>query len=60
MKPVRDGDMLNDAVAALTSMRHNLDKVYYKGIALDSRSINATTGDGDFEALKAWAAAYED
>lgn len=60
MKPVREGDMLNEAVSALTSMRDNLDKVYYKGIALDSRSINATTGEGDFEALKAWAAGYED
>lgn len=56
MKPVREGDMLNEAVSALTSMRDNLDKVYYKGAALDSRSINATTGDGDFEALKTWAA----
>jgi CRISPR system Cascade subunit CasC len=56
MKPVREGDMLNEAVSALTSMRDNLDKVYYKGAALDSRSINATTGVGDFEALKSWAA----
>lgn len=56
MKPVREGDMLNEAVSALTSMRDNLDKVYYKGVALDSRSINATTGEGDFEALKTWAA----
>lgn len=55
MKPVREGDMLNEAVSALTSMRDNLDKVYYKGAALDSRSINATTGEGDFEALKTWA-----
>ena len=56
MKPVREGDMLTEAVSALTSMRDNLDKVYYKGVALDSRSINATTGEGDFEALKTWAA----
>ncbi len=56
MKPVREGDMLNEAVSALTSMRDNLDKVYYGGVALDSRSINATTGDGDFKALKTWAA----
>lgn len=55
MKPVRDGDMLTDAVAALTTMRDNLDKVYYKGDALDTRAINAVTGEGDFEALKAWA-----
>ena len=56
MKPVRDGDMLNDAVSALTAMRDNLDKVYYKGASLDSRSINGTAGEGDFEALKVWAA----
>lgn len=56
MKPVRDGDMLNDAVSALTTMRDNLDKVYYKGAHLDSHSINATAGEGDFEALKIWAA----
>ena len=60
MKPVREGDMLKEAVSALTSMRDNLDKVYYKGVALDSRSINATTGEGDFEALKTWAAGYKD
>ena len=56
MKPVRDGDMLNDAVGALTAMRDNLDKVYYKGTPLESRSINATAGEGDFEVLKVWAA----
>ncbi len=56
MKPVRDGDMLGDAVAALTGMRGNLDKVYYQDQTLDSRSINAVTGEGDFAALKAWAA----
>ncbi len=56
MKPVRDGDMLGDAVTALTGMRGNLDKVYYQGQALDSRSINAVTGEGDFAALKTWAA----
>lgn len=56
MKPVREGDMLNEAVSALTSIRDNLDKVYYEGVSLDSRSINATTGDGDFKALKTWAA----
>jgi CRISPR system Cascade subunit CasC len=56
MKPVRDGDMLDDAVSALTTMRDNLDKVYYDGKSLDSRSINATAGEGDFETLKTWAA----
>lgn len=55
VKPVREGDMLSDAVAALTGMRDNLDKVYYQGKAVDSRSIDAVTGEGDFEALKQWA-----
>lgn len=56
MKPVRPGDMLGDAVSALTTMRDNLDKVYYQGVALESRSINAIAGEGNFEALKSWAA----
>jgi len=60
MKPVREGDMLNEAVSALTSIRDNMDKVYYKGVALDSRCINAMTGEGDFEALKTWAAGCGD
>ena len=55
VKPVREGDMLGDAVAALTGMRDNLDKVYYQGKAVESRSIDAVTGEGDFEALKQWA-----
>lgn len=29
MKPVKEGDMLAEAVSALTAMRDNLDKVYY-------------------------------
>jgi len=58
MKPVNErGDgMLDNAVKALESMRANLDKVYYQGEALPSQRINAVTGDGDFGALKAWAA----
>lgn len=59
MKPIREGDMLNDAVKALTTMRDNLDKVYYQGQALPSRSINAIDGEGDFAALKNWAASDE-
>lgn len=55
VKPVREGDMLSDAAAALTGMRDNLDKVYYQGKSVESRSINAVTGEGDFEALKQWA-----
>lgn len=62
MKPVNEhGEgMLNNAVHALESIRDNLDKVYYQGEALESRSINALTGEGDFEALKAWAASCGD
>lgn len=56
MKPVRDGDMLSDAVAALETMRNNLDKVYYAGQALPSERINAVVGDGDFQKLLAFAA----
>lgn len=29
-RPVREGDMLNSAIAALTTMRENLDKVCYE------------------------------
>jgi CRISPR system Cascade subunit CasC len=58
VKPVREGDMLSDAVKALTGMRDNLDKVYYQGKSVDSRSIDAVTGEGDFEALKQWAADF--
>lgn len=58
MKPVNEhGEgMLANAVQALETMRDNLDKVYYQGKALDSRGINAVTGEGDFEMLKTWAA----
>jgi len=57
MKPVNEYDegMLANAVTALGAMRENLDKVYYQGKALDSRSINAVSGEGDFETLKSWA-----
>lgn len=62
MKPVNEyGEgMLNNAVCALENMRNNLDKVYYRGKALESCSINALTGEGDFDKLKTWAAAYGD
>lgn len=55
MKPVREGDMLSDAVAALESMRTNLDKVYYKGESLPSERINAVAGEGDFQKLLTFA-----
>lgn len=56
MKPVREGDMLTDAVTALEAMRTNLDKVYYKGEVLPSERINAVAGDGDFQKLLTFAA----
>lgn len=56
MKPVREGDMLSDAISSLESMRSNLDKVYYKGEAQPSERINAVTGEGDFQKLLAFAA----
>ncbi len=56
MKPVRDGDMLKDAVSELETMRANLDKVYYGGKPLDSAHINALAGDGDFQKLLAFVA----
>jgi len=60
MKPVNEyGDgMLTNAVQALETMRGNLDKVYYQGQGLDSRHINAIQGEGDFAALKGWAADF--
>ena len=53
MKPVNEyGEgMLANAVSALENMRKNLDKVYYQGEALPNKSINALTGEGDFQAL---------
>jgi CRISPR system Cascade subunit CasC len=59
MKPVgASGEgMLANTITALETTRANLDKVYFKGEALDSRSINGISGEGDFEALKDWAGA---
>jgi CRISPR system Cascade subunit CasC len=56
MKPVREGDMLADAVNALEAMRANLDKVYYGGKSLETEHINAIAGDGDFQKLLDFAA----
>lgn len=56
MKPVKDGDMLSDAVTALESMCSNMDKVYYAGQALPSKHINAVAGEGDFKTLLDFAA----
>jgi CRISPR system Cascade subunit CasC len=51
LKPVRDGDMLHDAISALTSTRHNMDKVYYDGQASPSCVLNALEGIGSLPAL---------
>ena len=56
MKPVREGNMLDDAVEALTIVRANLDKVYYGEKSLDSREINGVKGKGDFRELVDFAA----
>ncbi len=56
LKPVRDGDMLADAVTALESMRDNLDKVYHGGESLPFERINALEGKGDFQKLLSFAA----
>jgi CRISPR system Cascade subunit CasC len=56
MKPVREGNMLDDAVEAVTIVRANLDKVYYGGKSLDSREINGVKGKGDFRELVDFAA----
>jgi CRISPR system Cascade subunit CasC len=53
MKPVNEyGEgMIVNAVTALDTMRTNLDKVYHSGQPLPSESINALTGEGDFQKL---------
>ncbi len=56
MKPMREGDMLSNAVKALEAMRGNLDKVYYEGEAAPSKCFNAVTGVGSFQELSNWAA----
>jgi CRISPR system Cascade subunit CasC len=58
MKPVNEyGEgMLGNAVTALNLMCTNLDKVYHQSQSLPSASINALTGEGDFQALLNFAA----
>jgi CRISPR system Cascade subunit CasC len=51
LKPVREGDMLYDAVAALVSTRVNMDKVYYNGEASASKVLNALDGTGSLAEL---------
>lgn len=59
MKPVREGDMLADAVKSLETMRGNLDKVYYEGKAEPNKCFNAVTSEGSFQELLNWAAGGE-
>lgn len=58
IKPVNEyGEgMLLNAITALETMRTNLDKVYYNNKSLQSESINAVSGDGDFRVLLNFAA----
>jgi CRISPR system Cascade subunit CasC len=60
MKPVSDAGegMLANAISALETMRNNMDKVYYAEKSLPEKSINALTGQGDFQELCNWAADF--
>jgi len=51
LKPVREGDMMHDAISALTSTRTNMDKVYYNGQASTPYVLNALEGTGSLADL---------
>jgi CRISPR system Cascade subunit CasC len=51
LKPVREGDMLHDAIRALVSTRVNMDKVYYNGEASASKVLDALDGTGSLAEL---------
>jgi CRISPR system Cascade subunit CasC len=51
LKPVREGNMLDDAISVLASTRANMDKVYYKDQASPSCVLNALAGIGSLEDL---------
>jgi len=51
LKPVREGDMLHDAILALASTRANMDKVYYNGQASTPYVLNALEGTGSLADL---------
>jgi CRISPR system Cascade subunit CasC len=51
LKPVREGDMLHDAITALASTRANMDKVYCNGQASASHVLNALEGTGSLDEL---------
>jgi CRISPR system Cascade subunit CasC len=51
LKPVREGDVLCDAILALTSTRENMDKVYYNSQASTLYALNALEGTGSLAEL---------
>jgi CRISPR system Cascade subunit CasC len=51
LRPVREGDMLHEALSALTSTRANMDKVYYNGQGSPSCVLNALEGTGSLADL---------
>jgi CRISPR system Cascade subunit CasC len=56
LKPVREGDMLHDAITALASTRAKMDKVYYNGQESASRVLNAVEGAGSLDELLTFVA----
>lgn len=50
LKPVTGPDMLNEAIAAITGTRANMDRVYGKLWDAD-KTVNALQGEGNFEDL---------
>ena len=56
LKPVREGDMLHDAISALASTRVNMDKVYYNGQASVSCVLNALEGTGSLADILSFVA----
>jgi CRISPR system Cascade subunit CasC len=51
LKPVREGDMLHDAISVLFSTRANMDKVYYNSQASTPYVLNALEGTGSLADL---------
>jgi CRISPR system Cascade subunit CasC len=51
LKAVREDDMLQNAISALTSTRENMDKVYYNGQTSPSCVLNAMDGRGSLAEL---------
>jgi CRISPR system Cascade subunit CasC len=51
LKPVREGDMLHEAISALTSTRTNMDRVYYNGQVSPSCVLNTLEGTGSLADL---------